>query len=186
MRINHSTAVFVTRLLRHEPELAGLYMDSHGWVSVQELIDGVNAADGHILTAGMLEEIVRTDKKGRFRFDEAHERIRACQGHTIPWVVPELTYPDPPERLWHGTTEEAWELIQSSGHISRMERHAVHMQAEQGKAWQSAKRWRRPPVLLEIDAQAMHRDGIALGMSDNGVWCAESVPLRYVVGVIRR
>ena len=184
MKVNVGTAIFITCLLRHEPQLAGLHMDEHGWVCVQEVIDGVNAA-GHHLTAEMLEEIVRTDSKGRFRFDDAHERIRACQGHTVPWVVPYMTCPEPPARLYHGTTEDAWALIQASGGISRMQRHAVHMQPTQEKAWQSARRWHRRPVLLEIDAQAMHRDGMALGLTDNGVWCAESVPVRYVVQVIR-
>ena len=31
--------------------------------------------------------------------------------------------------------------MKDSGYISKMKRHAVHMQALEEKAWQSAKRW---------------------------------------------
>lgn len=36
--------------------------------------------------------------------------------------------------IYHGTTAEAWEKIQACGYISKMERHAVHMQAEEEMA----------------------------------------------------
>ena len=159
-------------------------MDAHGWVSAAELIRKINEAGAFRVTEQLLEEIVRTDGKGRFRFSEDGTKIKACQGHSIPWVEPELTYGRPPDCLYHGTTEESWQTIRESGRISRMSRHAVHMQAQEHKAWQSAKRWRRTPVVLKIDAAAMHADGAVFGVSDNGVWCTESVPIKYILTVL--
>ena len=177
-------SVYISYLLRHQPESIGLAMDKHGWVSAAELIEKINAAGRYRITESILAEIVRTDNKGRFRFSENGTKIKACQGHSISWVEPELTYGQPPEYLYHGTTEESWQKIRESGAIHKMSRHAVHMQAEEAKAWQSAKRWHRTPVVLKIDALAMYADGTEFGVSDNGVWCAERVPTRYIMSAL--
>lgn len=177
-------SIYIARLLRHQPELLGLTMDTQGWVSVEELIRKINEAGSHRVTEQTLAQIVHSDSKGRFRFSEDGTRIRACQGHSIPWVEPELTYGRPPALLYHGTTAESWEKIRESGEISRMSRHAVHMYAQEQKVWQSARRWRRTPVVLKIDAAAMYADGALFGVSDNDVWCTESVPVRYVLAVL--
>lgn len=179
-----SLSIYISRLLRHQPELLDLQMDHRGWVAVEELITKINAAGKYRITGELLEQIVRTDNKGRFRYSEDGLKIKACQGHTIPWVEPELTFGQPPEFLYHGTTREAWEKIRESGGISRMRRHGVHMQAQEEKAWQSARRWRKTPVVLKIRATAMYADGREFGVSDNGVWCTEAVPVNYIVSVL--
>ena len=180
-----SLSVYISYLLRHQPEAIGLGMDVHGWISVTELIEKINAAGRYHITESILGEIVRTDNKGRFRFSEDGTKIKACQGHSISWVEPELTIGPPPEYLYHGTTEESRQKIQESGAIHKMSRHAVHMQTEEAKAWQSAKRWHRIPVVLKIDATAMYADGFVFGVSDNGVWCTECVPIKYIVSVLQ-
>lgn len=177
-------SVYLAYLLRHDPQSIGLTMDVHGWVDVEELLARVNGAGKYTMTRELLEEIVREDTKGRYRFSPDGSRIKACQGHSIPWIQPELTILPPPEYLYHGTTREAYEKILRSGGISRMGRHAVHMQAEEAKAWQSARRWRKPPVVLKIHAGKMREDGIVFGVSDNGVWCAEAVPVKYIAQVL--
>lgn len=178
-------SVYISYLLRHQPESIGLAMDNHGWVSVAELIEKINTAGRYHITKQALDEIVRTDNKGRFRYSEDGAKLKACQGHSISWVEPELTYEQPPEYLYHGTTEESWQKIQKCGHISKMGRHAVHMQAVEAKAWQSAKRWHRTPVVLKIDAAAMCIDGAVFGVSDNDVWCTEFVPTKYILSVLK-
>ena len=74
-----------------------------------------------------LEEIVETDSKGRYRFNDTKTKIKACQGHSIPGVEPELTYGEPPKYLYHGTNTEALGKIENSGYVSKMKRHAVHL-----------------------------------------------------------
>ena len=59
-------------------------MDEHGWANVKELVD--NVSKKYTLTVDILEEIVRTDEKQRYSFNEDHTKIRANQGHSIPGV----------------------------------------------------------------------------------------------------
>lgn len=179
MAKNH-ISVYISYLLRHNPEEAGLAMDSHGWVLVDDLIAGVNRSGKHRLDRAALEEIVKQDSKGRYRFSPDQLKIKACQGHSIPWVQPELEYLRPPAFLYHGTTAAALEKILESGAISKMGRHAVHMQADPSKAWQSATRWRGTPVVLKIEAGRMHEDGFVFGKTENDVWCTNSVPTAYL------
>ena len=171
---------YLCLLLRHQPEKAELDMDEHGWVSVEQLIDGVNRHSSYKLDRELLEQIVSDDNKGRYRFDDKHKKIKCCQGHSVPWVEPELKYFEPPEFLYHGTTTKALEAIEESGAIKKMARHAVHMQADISKAWQSAERWHKTPVVLKIAASEMNKDGYRFGVTENDVWCTDEVPIKYV------
>ena len=180
MASGRNVSVYISFLLRHKPEDIGLEMDRHGWVSVEALIDGINKKGKYSLDRTRLEEIVRQDNKGRYRFNADHSRIKACQGHSISWVEPELERIQPPRYLYHGTTTVALEKILASGAISKMSRHAVHMQADPRKAWQSAQRWHLTPVILKIDAGEMHSQGFVFGKTENNVWCTETVPVEFI------
>ena len=174
-------SIYISFLLRHKPETIGLKMDIHGWVSTDELIAGINEQGDYVLSQEQLEQIVIQDSKGRYRFNTDHTKIKACQGHTISWVKPELEYLAPPKFLYHGTTTSAVEKIMKTGAISKMKRHAVHMQEDESKAWQSAVRWHLTPVVLKIDAEEMYRAGFVFGKTENNVWCTESVPINFIV-----
>ena len=172
--------IYLCYVLRHKPEDIHLTMDKHGWVYVSELICKINDFTSYTLTEELLKQIVATDNKQRFKFDDNCERIKCCQGHSTSWVEPELEYKEPPKFLYHGTTVESMRRIESSGFISKMERHAVHLSDNMDKAWQSAGRWHTTPVLLKIDSNAMFVDGYKFGVSENGVWCVEEVPVKYI------
>lgn len=175
-------SIYLCLLLRHKPEEANLDMDRHGWVSVRQLIANINCQGKYRIDMDVLEEIVASDNKGRYRFNEDKTRIKACQGHSVSGVEPELTYGEPPHYLYHGTNTEALGKIEHIGFISKMKRHAVHLYAEESKVWQSAERWKgKTPVVVKIDAAKMHNDGFIFGKSDNDVWCVEEVPTRYIV-----
>ena len=177
---NKKLSVYLSMLLRHAPEEAGLSMDIHGWVSVEELIQGINQKGKYLIDLEKLERIVESDSKSRYRFSEDKLKIKACQGHSIPWVIPQIEYGEPPEFLYHGTTVEALEKIKDSGAISKMSRHAVHMQADISKAWESALRWRKKPVVLKIASGQYAQDGGVFGKTENEVWCTEQVPVKYL------
>ncbi len=178
-------SVKISGYLRHRPEAIGIDVDEHGWASTEQLIDGVNKLGKFRIDMDILREIVKTDNKGRYRFNDDQTKIKACQGHSIPWVIPEMEYREPPEFLYHGTTAEALEKIRASGAVMKMKRHAVHMQQSREKAWQSACRWRNgTPVLLKIDAKRYYEDGAQFGITENEVWCTESVPTEYIAEII--
>lgn len=185
MKKNRPLSVYLCFLLRHHPEEVQLHMDEHGWVSVEELIAGVNTQGRYTLTREKLRHIVSTDDKGRYRLDEENDRIKCCQGHSIPWVQPELRYADPPEILYHGTTAEAYEKIVQSGAVKKMGRHAVHLTANWELTWRAAKRWHKEAVVLEIETKPMVADGFLFGVTENDVWCVEEVPIKYIRAVLK-
>lgn len=182
-------SMYLCCILRHKPQEIGdphEVMDSHGWVNVQTLISGVNNNSKYKLTMEILEQIVADDEKGRYLFDKNKNNIKCCQGHSVEWVEPELVYTEPPEFLYHGTNTNALKKIISSGHISKMNRHAVHMQADFEKARNSAERWHNSdPVVLKIAALDLYSNhSVKFGVSENGVWCAEDIPLYAIIDYI--
>ena len=75
---NNSTSKYISLILRHKPEVIGITLDEHGWANVDELLAGVSRT--HPLDMAGLEEIVRTDEKQRYSFNEDKTLIRANQG----------------------------------------------------------------------------------------------------------
>ena len=77
---------FISLVLRHHPEAAYVQVDEHGWADVEQLLSGIKKT-GRKINREMLEEIVRTDNKQRYSFNEDKTLIRANQGHSIPVEV---------------------------------------------------------------------------------------------------
>ena len=58
------TSKYLSLILRHRPEAAGIALDEHGWADVADLIKGIGKTQ--TFNMEMLEEIVRTDSKQRY------------------------------------------------------------------------------------------------------------------------
>lgn len=168
---------FLSLVLRHKPEAAGLSLDANGWADVERLLEGVRRT-GRRIDLETLERIVRENNKNRYSFDETHRKIRANQGHSIA-VDLELQPVAPPPVLYHGTARRFVESIRKKG-ITRQSRQHVHLSADVETALQVGRR-HGPPAVLPIDAAAMARDGRKFYQSQNGVWLTQEVPWRYVV-----
>ena len=171
------TSKFISLILRHNPGAAGISLDEHGWANVQELIDGINRSDGHILDMEMLEEIVRTDEKQRYSFNEDHTLIRANQGHSIPVDV-DLEEKIPPDTLWHGTGEKYVSSIDRQGLIPKS-RLYVHLSSDKETARKVGSRHGRP-VIYRVDCRRMVQDGFPFYLSANKVWLTKEVPVQYL------
>lgn len=167
---------FLSLVLRHRPEAAGLVLDAQGWVSVADLLRGLHKA-GKPLTMAALEQVVAENNKKRFEFSEDKTRIRASQGHTIDV---DLGYEpmDPPEYLFHGTASQFLDSIFKTG-LDKRERHHVHLSADLDTATNVGSRHGKV-VVLRVRAQAMVQAGHAFYRSTNGVWLTESVPVEYL------
>lgn len=170
------TSKFIALILRHKPETIGITLDEHGWAEVNALIDGINTARHH-LDGDILEEIVRTDEKQRYSFNEDHTLIRANQGHSIPVDV-ELEKKTPPDILWHGTGEKYVDFIDKIGLIPKS-RLYVHMSPDPETARKVGQRHGRP-VIYTIDSGRMSADGYDFFQSVNGVWLTKKVPPKYL------
>ena len=173
----NNTSRFISLILRHKPETIGITLDEHGWADVQELIDGINHSGGHFLDMDGLEEIVRSDEKQRYSFNEDHTLIRANQGHSIPVDV-ELEEKTPPDVLWHGTGEKYVDSIDVQGLIPKS-RLYVHLSSDVGTAMKVGSRHGRP-VIYEIDCKQMSQDGYRFFESANHVWLTREVPVKYL------
>lgn len=166
----------ISLILRHKPDVVGITLDEHGWANVDELIKGVNKK--HKLTMEMLENIVATDEKQRYSFNEDKTKIRANQGHSINIDV-ELEEVEPPEILWHGTGEKYVESIRETGLVPKS-RLYVHLSDKYTTAVQVGKRHGNPVVFCVKSGQ-MYTDGYKFYKSKNGVWLTKSVPVEYLV-----
>lgn len=171
-----STSKFVSLILRHKPETIGIKLDEHGWANVEELIAGISKT--REFNRELLEEIVRTDNKQRFTFNEDKTKIRANQGHSIPVDV-ELPEAIPPDRLWHGTGEKYVVSIDQQGLIPK-NRLYVHLSSDAATATKVGSRHGKP-VLYIIKTKEMHDDGYKFFLSKNGVWLTKEVPVKYLI-----
>jgi putative RNA 2'-phosphotransferase len=167
---------FLSRHLRHKPEAIGLTLQTGGWVAVDDLLAAC-ATHGHPLTRDELDDLVEDNDKQRFAYDEAGQRIRAQQGHSVE-VDLQLAPAEPPAELYHGTAPAALPAIRATG-LQKMSRHHVHLTADKTTARRVGQR-RGRPVLLAIDAAALHAAGGVFYRSGNGVWLIEAVPPQYV------
>ncbi|MFE5289492.1 RNA 2'-phosphotransferase [Nocardia sp. NPDC056611] len=173
------TSKRLSRHLRHAPEAIGLTLDSAGWVDVTALLAGL-ARHGRTVTRPELDEVVARNNKRRFEFDATGTRIRASQGHSVD-VDLEYRATTPPALLYHGTVAAALPGIRAEG-LRPMRRHDVHLSADTETAVKVGSR-RGRPLVLTVDAAAMHRDGHEFRVSANGVWLVAAVPPGYLTGL---
>lgn len=172
---NNSTSNFISLILRHKPEVIEITLDEHGWVNVDELLAGVSRT--HPLDMAGLEEIVRTDDKQRYSFNEDKTKIRANQGHSVPVDV-ELEAMTPPELLYHGTGEKYVASIDAQGLIPKT-RLYVHLSGDYGTAGKVGARHGKPRI-YQVQSGRVAADGYTFYRSVNGVWLTKTVPSKYL------
>lgn len=169
------TSKFISFILRHHPDVIGITLDEHGWANVDELIAGI--AKEQYFDMEILEEIVRTDNKQRYSFNEDKTLIRANQGHSIPVDV-ELPDKKPPQVLYHGTGEKYVKSIDLQGLIPKS-RLYVHLSPDLETARNVGIRHGKP-VIYEVKAGEMKQQGYTFYQSVNGVWLTKAVPVEFL------
>ena len=140
------------------------------------LISGIEK-DNHGFNFELLEEIVKTDNKQRYSFNDNMTLIRANQGHSIPVDV-ELEEEFPPEFLYHGTGEKYIESIDKIGLIPKS-RLYVHLSKDITTAEQVGKRHGKE-IVYQVNAGQMYKDGYKFFLSVNNVWLTKEVPVKYL------
>ncbi|KQT22325.1 RNA 2'-phosphotransferase [Chryseobacterium sp. Leaf404] len=171
------TSKFLSYVLRHHPELIGLSLDENGWANVEELI-AKSTNDTQGFTFEELNEIVETNDKKRFVFNDDKTRIRANQGHSIGIdlnLKPQL----PPEFLYHGTAQANFDSILENG-IEKRSRQHVHLSLDKETANKVGMRHGKP-VILTVKTKEMSEDGILFYLSENGVWLTDFVDAKYIL-----
>ncbi|MFI9556398.1 RNA 2'-phosphotransferase [Nonomuraea endophytica] len=165
---------YLSKHLRHEPGRIGLELDPNGWTDVGTFLAAA-AAHNFPITREELDKAVAQNDKRRFTVEDG--RIRANQGHSVP-VDLDLPVATPPEVLFHGTVAQVLPAIRAEG-LRPMNRHHVHLSPDRETARRVGAR-RGRPVILVVDAAAMHASGHDFHLTANGVWLAATVPPVYI------
>jgi putative RNA 2'-phosphotransferase len=173
-RRNKRISKYLARHLRHDPGRIGITLDPQGWVGVDELMAAA-ARDGFRFSRAELEHVVATNDKRRNAINK--NRVRASQGHSVD-VELGLPAVEPPPLLFHGTVARSLAAIRAEG-LRPMSRQHVHLSPDRETAVRVGAR-RGRPVILIVDAAAMHDAGHAFRRSENGVWLTEAVPPAFL------
>ena len=173
---HQSQSKFLSLVLRHAPETIDLVLDAQGWAETDELIAKA-AAHGKRYTRESIARIVAESDKQRFRLSDDGQRIRANQGHSveIDLALPSVI---PPEVLYHGTATRFLEAIMREGLLKQKRQH-VHLSVSLETAIKVGSRHGRPVVLV-VNALAMHAAGYVFYLADNGVWLTDHVPKEFL------
>lgn len=169
-------SIWLSWLLRHGADEAGIAMDAAGWVAVAEVLRAGR------MSRAELEAIVRENDKRRLQLEG--ERIRACQGHSTAgtpvtaealeasWAVHEGGAP-----LWHGTSVAALTGIAREG-ILPVARTHVHLAAE--LASKVGKR-ANVDVMLRVEPARVNEAGLRVFVAPNGVLLVRRIPREAIV-----
>jgi putative RNA 2'-phosphotransferase len=171
------TSKLLSLVLRHKPDVIGVTLDENGWLSIDELLRGLESYGKHI-TWEYLKEVVVTNEKQRFVFSPDGLKIRANQGHSIVSVDLCMLAVAAPYTLYHGTVAKYVELINIDG-LQKMNRQHVHLSESIETASIVGKR-RGKPIVLRVNAVEMYNSGFELYVSANGVWLTDHVPTEYI------
>ena len=171
-----SISKFLSLVLRHKPETIGIELDQNGWTDVYTLLKKLNSY-GIKLDNESLKQIVETNSKKRFAFNDTFDRIRASQGHSVE-IELGYTSQKPPEILYHGTGEKSVQAILDTG-LAKQSRQQVHLSADLETAIKVGQRHGKPFV-FKVLAEQMFNDKFEFFISDNGVWLTDNVPTKYL------
>ncbi|MEM0128940.1 MAG: RNA 2'-phosphotransferase [Thermoplasmata archaeon] len=164
----------LTGILRHFPDRYGLTMDSHGWVSLPQIVRAIGQRHRGYpwLRVHHLVAIAETDAKGRYEVRD--DFVRATYGHTVDVDLDLPTAPIP-DSLYYPVTAEEAPLVLEVG-LKPSDRKKVHLSktAEDARAAGSV---RTPnPVLLEIDTRAARDAGLTILRAGKTVYLIDRVP----------
>jgi len=167
---------YLSWALRHDPGAIGLALDGGGWVAISDLLAAA-ARHGRDIDAATLQQVLNAP--GKQRFEARDGLIRAAQGHSVP-VDLGLRPMRPPDVLYHGTVPRFLPGIRAEG-LKPGRRTHVHLSADPGTAEVVGQR-RGRPVIVRIDAVAMHGNGHEFFRAANGTWLTSHVPPAFIRG----
>ncbi len=172
-----SLSKFISKILRHEPEIINIKLDDYGYADVESLIEGINKNGKNKIDFKILKYIVENDNKQRYSFSNDFTKIRANQGHSIEV---DLGFEEikPPDILYHGTGQKFLDSILKHG-IKPQSRIYVHLSKDTDTAKIVGSRHGKP-VILRIDTKKMYEDGYKFYLSENNVWLTKYVPTKYI------
>ena len=169
----------IAKALRHSPWLFELELDEEGWTPIDDLLEALGRARKEWLGLTEADLVEMNEKSNKKRYEIRAGRIRAYYGHSLPGKLAK-TPAQPPDILYHGTTDEALDAIRKSG-LLPMRRQYVHLSTEQETANLVAQRKRGKIVILEIRAAEAYQGGVSFYLGNEMVWLSDPIPPEYIV-----
>ena len=170
-------------LLRHDKDSFNLgLIDKNGWRSVSEI------CKDYAYTPELLNEIVETNNKKRYEYNEDKTKIRARQGHSINvdvGLAEDTTITDANPYLYHGTSDRFIEAIKREGLLPQT-RQYVHLSVDELTAIKVGERHGGKICIIVIDAWKMKSDGEKIYISNNGVYNVKKVDPKYFKYIITK
>ena len=167
---------FMSLLLRHKPEVGNIKLDSLGYTDVNKLLTVLD------ISKEELDEIVRTDNKKRYSYNEDETKIRANQGHSVKNVHIDFKEYIGDKKLYHGSAMKYFDSIMKNG-LCPQTRQYVHLSQDIATAINVGMRHAKTKdnlVIFEIDTKTMKKDGYKFYISDNNVVLTECIPEKYL------
>ena len=168
----------ISQALRHTPQDYGLSLDSLGFVTCSELFDALGKCneEWRNLSADDIEATMANSTKRRFEI--VGGKIRATYGHSVPGVCAgELR--EPPDFLYHGTTQEAASMILSEG-LKPMGRNYVHLSTDVSVAQMVARRHGPSTVILKVNAHDAYDNNIHFWFCNDTTWNSDYIPISFI------
>ncbi len=168
----------VAYALRHDPWLYELELDEEGWTSIESLLSALREGkrEWENVTEEDLHKIIKDESKKRYEIKD--DKIRALYGHSLEKRIKKEPG-EPPEFLFHGTSEKAYEKIKEIG-LRPMSRQYVHLSIDTDMAQKVGKRKNKNPVILKVLAGKAYKDKINFYKGNEHVWLSDYVPPKYI------
>ena len=169
---------FLALMLRHKAARFGLELDADGFTAIDAVWQQIEARFPGQYTYDDLLAVVEGDQQGKKRYEIRGERIRAMYGHG---KVTSIDYPqvEPPELLYHGTSQEALASIRKGG-LKTMRRQYVHLGTSLEEALSVGRRHSQNTVILRIRAMEAHRAGVVFYSPDAEHFLTRDLPPAFI------
>ena len=169
----------ISQALRHTPQDYGLCLDSLGFVQCDELFEALAKCSDEWKKLSVEDVEAAMACSTKRRFEIVGNKIRATYGHSVSGICAgELR--EPPEFLYHGTTEDAAAVIATEG-LKPMGRNYVHLSSDPSVAQMVARRHGTQTVILKILAKEAYLNGVHFWFCNDTTWNAEYIPIAFIM-----
>ena len=168
---------FLSKILRHTPDLIGIVLDDYGKADVNQLVKGVQTAYPEF-TKDALIKIVEEDPVHRFAFSDNGTKIKATFGHSF-YTKLNREEAEPPAVLYRGITGQDPDSIEKDGlHPKSSD---VFLYTDIGTVYRRSGRQTQNMIIYRVDSGRMHQDGyIFKKYEDDSMWSTLEVPAAYI------
>jgi putative RNA 2'-phosphotransferase len=172
---------FLAYILRHHPAKYNLHLDTKGFANLNNILKVLNErfTEEHI-TIETLKDLIQTSNKKRYEIVD-NTKIRALYGHSVDLKIQMPEIENPPNVLYHGTTDQFWNTIKKEG-LKKAGRQYVHLSEDITTAKKVGKRRTVNPVILKIKVNRALEGGVTFYKSGD-MFLADYIPPKYIIKI---